>query len=346
MSIADLTRTEPIVQPEVPIATDLNAPPFVTQRALLHWVADIAKLTQPETEALQDWITKGGLLLRFAGPRVAASDLSRLDEDPLMPVRLREGGRSVGGAMSWGEPKALAPFPEGSPFHGLVVPPDVTVSQQVLAQPDPSLSQRTIAALDDGTPLVTRKEIGAGQVVLVHVTANAEWSNLPLSGLFVQMLERLAVSTKPAQPDAKDLGGLTWVPEKLLDGYGVENTAGEVAGVDGKALALAMTDGPGPDLPPGLFVSSDRKVALNVIGAEAVLTPATWPAGTAVEGLDMQTERPLKWALLIGALTLLLVDILAALAVSGRLSRLGRGMAVIAALAPVHMRLLLMSTPT
>ena len=47
MSIADLTRTEPIVQPEVPIATDLNAPPFVTQRALLHWVADIAKLTKP-----------------------------------------------------------------------------------------------------------------------------------------------------------------------------------------------------------------------------------------------------------------------------------------------------------
>ncbi len=63
--------------------------------------------------------------------------MSRFEEDPLLPVRLREGGRSVGGAMSWGEPKALAPFPEGSPFYGLPLPDDVQVSAQVLAQPDP-----------------------------------------------------------------------------------------------------------------------------------------------------------------------------------------------------------------
>ena len=139
-----------------------------------------------------------------------------------MPVRLREGGRQFGGAMSWGEPKTLAPFPENSPFHGLPLPTDVAVSQQVLAQPDPDLAQRSIAALADGTPLVTRKPIGAGQVVLVHVTANAEWSNLPLSGLFVQMLERLAVSTRPNQPDASDLAGQTWVPDRVLDAYGEE----------------------------------------------------------------------------------------------------------------------------
>ena len=66
---------------------------------------------------------------------------------------------TVGGAMSWGEPKSLAPFPETSPFFGLVVPEDVTVSSQVLAQPDPDLPQRTLAALADGTPLVTRREI-------------------------------------------------------------------------------------------------------------------------------------------------------------------------------------------
>ncbi|MGA1233334.1 MAG: hypothetical protein ACO3VR_05300, partial [Lutimaribacter sp.] len=35
----------------------------------------------------------GGLLVRFAGPRLAASDLARAEEDPLLPVRLREGGR-------------------------------------------------------------------------------------------------------------------------------------------------------------------------------------------------------------------------------------------------------------
>ncbi|MES2844351.1 MAG: DUF4159 domain-containing protein [Pseudomonadota bacterium] len=295
-------------------------------------LADIARLTQTETDAILDWLDGGGLLLRFAGPVLAASDISRVSEDPLMPVRLREGGRTVGGAMSWGEPKALAPFAEGSPFHGLTVPEDVTVTAQVLAQPDPDLSARTIAALADGTPLVTRKDVGQGQVVLVHVTANAEWSTLPLSGLFVQMLERLAVSTRPAAPEAADLIGQTWVPETVLDAYGQAIDAGEVAGVPGEALASAMQAGPGPDFPPGLYTGPDRRVALNVIGAETTLVPATWPAGTVIEGLDVAQEQALKGAFLSAGLALLMIDIIAALWISGRLSHLRRGVAVLAAL--------------
>ncbi|MEC9103002.1 MAG: LytTR family transcriptional regulator, partial [Pseudomonadota bacterium] len=128
-------------------------------------LADVAALSPGEVQDLTDWAEGGGLLLRFAGPRLAASDVSREAEDPLLPVRLRAGGRNVGGAMSWGEPKTLAAFDTGSPFDGLSVPGDVTVSSQVMAQPDPSLSDRVIARLTDGTPLVTRKEIGQGQVV-------------------------------------------------------------------------------------------------------------------------------------------------------------------------------------
>ena len=283
-------------------------------------LADVAKLTQSETDGLLKWLDKGGLLLRFAGPRLAASDIDRIDEDPLMPVRLRQGGRSVGGAMSWGEPKTLAPFPEGSPFQGLVVPDEVTVSEQVLAQPDPDLPARTVAALADGTPLVTRKDVGLGQVVLVHVTANAEWSNLPLSGLFVQMLERLAVSTRPAAPTAEDLAGQTWVPEVVLDAYGEAKDAGEVAGVEGATLADGLKSGPALQLPPGLYAGDDRRVALNVIGADSVLAPAVWPANIPVEGLEAAREQALKGAFLAGAVALLLIDILASLWLSGRLS--------------------------
>ena len=296
-------------------------------------LADVARLSAAETEGVLEWLDKGGLLLRFAGPRLAASDVSRIDEDPLMPVRLREGGRSVGGAMSWGEPKLLADFPEGSPFHGLVVPPDVTVSAQVLAQPDPDLSARTIAALADGTPLVTRKEVGGGQVVLVHVTANAEWSTLPLSGLFVQMLERLAVSTRAGASDGSDLVGQVWVPDVLLDGFGVERDAGEVGGIAGEDLAAAMTAGLGAAVPPGLYTGTERQVALNAVGAETVLAAAAWPLGTVVEGLEGAREQALKGAFLAGALVLLTVDILAALWLSGKLAGLVRATAVVLAVA-------------
>ena len=63
--------------------------------------------------------------------------------------------------MSWGEPKALAPFPKDSPFSGLAIPDDVRVSAQVMAQPDPQLADRIqesveqAAASTRGSPLAT-----------------------------------------------------------------------------------------------------------------------------------------------------------------------------------------------
>ncbi|MEY8830441.1 DUF4159 domain-containing protein [Sedimentitalea sp. XS_ASV28] len=279
-------------------------------------LADVATLSATEQAALSEWVDAGGTLLRFAGPRLAASDVSRDDEHPLMPVRLRAGGRSVGGAMSWGEPKSLAPFAENSPFHGLSIPEDVTVSAQVMAQPDPTLADRVIASLRDGTPLVTRKTMGQGQVILFHVTANAEWSSLPLSGLFVEMLERLAVSSAAATPQAAELEGTTWTPVQVMDGFGTLSDAGTLAGVDGASLV----GGPvGPDLQPGLYVSGDRRLARNVLSAESELAAARWPDDVPVEGLTVQREMPLGGALLGLALAVLALDVVASLALSGRL---------------------------
>jgi hypothetical protein len=279
-------------------------------------LADVATLAEGEADELHAWVQAGGLLLRFAGPRLAASDVSRNTEDPLMPVRLRAGGRSVGGAMSWGEPKALRPFAETSPFFGLPIPEDVTVTAQVMAQPDPTLADRVIAALADGTPLVTRKRDGLGQIVLFHVTANAEWSSLPLSGLFVQMLDRLAISSRAEAQTAEELAGTTWVPDEVLDAFGRVGDADGLPGIPGEVLAEAV---PGPETPPGLYAGEDRRIALNVIGADTTLAPAVWPARIPVEGFAVQEETLLKGTLLSGALGLLLLDILASLWLSGRL---------------------------
>ena len=82
----------------------------------------------------------------------------------------------MGGAMSWAQPLRLAPFPSTGPLAGLAVPPDVTVQRQVLAEPDIDLGDKTWARLTDGTPLVTGAHQGKGWVVLVHTTANADWS--------------------------------------------------------------------------------------------------------------------------------------------------------------------------
>ncbi|NDU99673.1 DUF4159 domain-containing protein [Pseudoroseicyclus tamaricis] len=285
-------------------------------------LADVAEISPEETQALEAWVEDGGLLLRFAGPRLAAADVAVGETDPLLPVRLRAGGRSVGGAMSWGEPKALAPFEPGSPFFGLPVPPDVEVSAQVLAEPGPELAARVVAELADGTPLVTRREVGAGQVILFHVTANAEWSSLPLSGLFVQMLERLALTAGAPAEQAEALEGTIWQPEQLIDAFGRLAPADDLPGVPGARLAAGT---PGPELLPGLYSSGERALAINVGSEEMSLAPATWPADVPVEGLAARAELPLQGWLLAVALGLLLLDMIASLALSGRLRGGGRG---------------------
>ncbi|MFZ0694851.1 MAG: BatA domain-containing protein, partial [Alphaproteobacteria bacterium] len=156
-------------------------------------LSDSIALTPDDRNALEAWISKGGVLLRFAGAHMAESaDLAvGTPADELIPVSLRRGGRALGGVMSWTAPMALAPFDPSSPFAGLAIPSDVTVERQVLAEPSLDLGSKTWAQLADGTPLVTAERRDQGTLILFHITANADWSNLPLSGLFVDMLRRI-----------------------------------------------------------------------------------------------------------------------------------------------------------
>ena len=141
-------------------------------------LADVGNVAGDAHDRLARWIEDGGVLVRFAGPRLAASD------DDLVPVRLRRGGRTLGGSLSWDKPQPLAAFSRDSPFNGMPVPNDVTVSRQVLAEPDAALTENTWATLADGTPLVTAARRGKGLIVLFHVTGDTRWSDLPLSGSF------------------------------------------------------------------------------------------------------------------------------------------------------------------
>ncbi len=281
-------------------------------------LADVAQLTDADHAALTKWVAKGGLLVRFAGPRLAASDVSRAQEDGLMPVRLRVGGRSIGGAMSWGAPRRLRPFDETSPFFGLRIPDEVFVTSQVVAEPDPTLSSRVLATLQDGTPLVTRKSVGAGHVVLFHVTASAKWSSLPLSGLFVDMMERLAVSAGSTRPTAQDLEGTTWVAQQVLDGFGgLDLPQGVLGGVAGADLAQSPLSA---QIPPGIYSSDKRQIARNVLGVDDMISPVVWPVDVPVHGVSGRRDQRLKGGFLAIALAVLMLDIVASLWLTGRFS--------------------------
>jgi uncharacterized protein DUF4159 len=276
-----------------------------------------------EEGALRKWIEAGGLLLRFAGPHLAEQS------DQLLPVRLRRGGRTIGGALSWEKPAKLAPFAVDSPFAGLPIPADVTVSRQVLAEPDLDLAGRTWARLADGTPLVTGEKLGKGWSVLVHTTANADWSNLALSGLFVEMLRRTVAMSQGVSAAAE--GAMP--PVETLDGFGrLQPAPPSARPIAGGEFAAARAS---PRHPPGFYGGVDARRALNLSAGITELAPITdLPAGMARETLGHRSaEIDVRPPLLTAAFLLALLDLLVAYALRGLLRRRPAGMAAGAVLA-------------
>ena len=303
-------------------------------------LADQGAMVEAEQDALTEWVEAGGLLIRFAGPRLAAaigadsfaSAASGTAEiDALLPARLRRGGRVLGGALSWSTPRALGPFDPEGPFRGLAASEEIEVRTQVLAEPSPELEGRVWATLEDGTPLVTGRRIGEGHVALFHVSADAEWSSLPLSGLFVEMLGRLMVlapGRAGEAPNAEALAGTFWRPELLMGADGVPIPASALAeSVAGEALAEGRI---GPKLPPGIYVPAGGAemtagladhVVLNLMRADSVIAPfPDLPPGVAVETLG--GEAPTRYGPWFLALALLIasLDVLGTLIASGRIS--------------------------
>lgn len=278
-------------------------------------LADIGNMPEDASNRLAEWVEKGGMLIRFAGPRLAAAS-----DDDLLPVRLRRGDRNLGGALSWETPKPVAPFESESPFFGLEPPSEVVVSRQVLALQDIELQQRTWAILEDGTPLVTAARRGSGWIVLFHVSSDAAWSNLPISGTFVEMLRRVVNQSRSTGVRTESAEDIRLPPMKLLNGEG----AFVVPGPEAEPLVLAKGSNPvvTPENPPGLYGTEDGFTALNLFtGGETLerLDATQFSGADVVTGYGMQEAMQLKPYLLAVVALLLLLDCLAVLWISGSL---------------------------
>ena len=102
---------------------------LIDARAQALILPDAGRVAPTDSAALTRWLESGGLLVRFAGPRLAN------DADEFVPVRLRPGSRTLGSALAWETPLGIGVFPADSPYAGIAPPADVQVRRQVLAEP-------------------------------------------------------------------------------------------------------------------------------------------------------------------------------------------------------------------
>ena len=290
---------------------------FIDQNLPLLILADVGNVGDAR-ERLIKWVEDGGVLVRFAGPRLAASS------DDLVPVRLRRGGRTLGGSLTWEQPQQLAGFGRDSPFAGMPVPNDVTVTRQVLAEPDTTLADHTWASLGDGTPLVTATRRGKGVMVLFHVTADARWSDLPLSGTFVDMLKRIVNVAGSSAAEASAANGETREvvpPSRLLDGYGAFTAPPPSA----RPVPARYSGRGTADHPPGFYGPPEGLLAVNTLLPADRLSPIDL-AGLSANREPYRTGEPhdLRGPTFLAALALFLLDALVVFWLAGGLARFAR----------------------
>jgi hypothetical protein len=302
---------------------------FLDQKLPMIVLADVGTLSPAIRDRLDAWMKQGGVLVRFAGPRLAAGD------DDLVPVKLRRGGRSLGGSLTWEKPQPLATFAADGPFAGLAVPKDVTVTRQVLADPDPALASRIWASLADGTPLVTGEHRERGLLALFHISADMRWSDLPMSGAFVEMLRRIVdmsgTTTTPGAGAAVDGSAETVSPTRILDGFGAFGPPPSTA----KPLRADYRDRATPEHPPGFYGPAEGPLAVNALAAADRLAPLDTAGLKARRATYTAAEpRDLRGILLSMALALFLIDaIIVAVLGGGIAALLRRRRAATAALA-------------
>jgi len=306
---------------------DQSVRTLISQGVAVIIMADIGTLAGDSTELLDEWVTKGGVLVRFAGSRLAAA------ADALVPVKLRTGGRILGGSLTWNEPQPLASFSETGAFAGLTVPGDVTVTRQVLAEPDALLPDKTWASLGDGTPLVTAGSHGRGTIVLFHVTADTTWSNLPISVAFVEMLRRVTALGSAGAVGASSKFGKA---ATLLPALRLLDANGHFVGARADAKAVAIKDfqdtRAGPEHPPGYYGTSDGMLALNLLRSGETLKALAADKLAELGQVrayvqDGPTDlRPWLFGL---ALALLLIDGVIIIFLSGGLPRRARALSVL-----------------
>lgn len=273
-------------------------------------LTDDAALPPAVLEELQGWLERGGLILRFAGP-----DMN--DTESLTPVPLRGGQRALEGNLSWERPQKLAAFPKDSPLADIGLREDITVKSQVLADPAFDLTGKVWAALEDGTPLITADARGKGLLIMVHTAADPSWSDLPLSGVYVQMLRRMIMlsGTQAIDAPAGDLQAVS-----IMDGYGILRAATNekpIAAADFLALI------PNNRQPPGFYGRGGYIQAFNLGDRLPALRVAPrLPAGAVEKSYDGKVRTDYAPRLLAAALALFLIDWMLLLALSGSLRAL------------------------
>ena len=314
---------------------------FLDQKLPMIVMADVGTLSPEIRERLTAWIEQGGVLVRFAGPRLAQAD------DDLVPVKLRRGGRILGGSLTWEKPQHLASFAADGPFAGL--------GGAERHHRQPAGARRTGCGAGD-------KELGlaGGWNAAGNRRTSRQGRGQPVSCQRRHALVRSADVRhlrRDAEEDRRyvrlhvDAGRGRCRRSERRNG-GAAAHAGRLrrvrtAALDGEADAGRFPRPRDIDHPPGFYGPADGPLAVNALAAADRIAPLDTSALRAQHASYTNAEpRDLRGILLSSSLALFLIDAIIVAMLGGGIAALLRRRAAPAALAFVFVLSTMLAAPS
>jgi hypothetical protein len=167
------------------LTADAKAPNAFGERPLSDYsfivVTDAGLLGGGETSAIRDYVQNGGRVLLAFGPRSAGLTAVPVSGEVLVSTPQMGAART----LSIGELDATHPALRG-------VDELRTAKFSRFLTVEPTAEDRVLIRLDDGTPLLIERPLGAGRVLLFTSSLDREWNDLPVQPVFVPFMAGLA----------------------------------------------------------------------------------------------------------------------------------------------------------
>ena len=321
----------------VVLAEDLADENLAPYRVVI--LANVPAIDPRAATALRAFVLTGGGLLVFGGNRVSTGDINRElgtgPGDGLLPALLSPPTQ-IGD-----DPGAVISLDSADGEHALFADLSTEAfrdlkkihASRVLAADAEIAGGRVVATLEGGAPLIVDKRVGRGRTILVTISADIDWGNLPLRPFFLPFLHRAMRLLAGGGDGANDhlVGDTVKVPPPPPDAPPPEVTApdGDVrriapVGIEG-TLAYGPLEEPGVYRVTGSGTGEPYLFTANVDGREGDLTrsppdlladvfgPERFRRIVDVSGLEATLVRsregkPLWGYLLAAALILLLLE--------------------------------------
>ena len=267
------------------------------------------KIPNELNDRLNKWLLEGGTLIRFAEEGMVGKYSSFLPyQETYSRIRYIDSQLTINNKL------IISAFEKDSIFYGIEIPRDINFNKQLIFEVN-SEQVNILAKLNDNTPLVSMKKFGDGEIILFHIGANNDWSNLPISSLFSDILNRVLLFSKNSK--SYNLNNLNL--NKEIDGFGNLITPKRIVSIDN--FEKLKTLKPSIENPPGKYENNQISIFLNL--ATNITDYTTEKNNSIVDtSYSFETSRDLSPTILKIILSMFILDILITIMIKNNVSYL------------------------